>query len=184
MRIAAIVGALFLAAALGNATKKNPRYDEACAGFCIGAVLLGLAYAMRTQSEQERAFDEWLLGNVENVYKSSAEYDGVLISAETKLVQYETALSFLIVSFKVPTRHYIVGERSAVAASVICSVTSLVFGWWGLPWGPIYTVGVLSSNSLGGKRQTIAERLGQLIEEQRAAERRNNEARRNDVSDW
>lgn len=30
------------------------------------------------------------------------------------------------------------------------SVISAIFGWWGIPWGPIYTVQALGRNSAGG----------------------------------
>lgn len=32
------------------------------------------------------------------------------------------------------------------------SVLTLVLGWWGFPWGPIYTLGALGRNALGGER--------------------------------
>jgi hypothetical protein len=32
------------------------------------------------------------------------------------------------------------------------SLITLVAGWWGFPWGPIYTLGALGRNALGGER--------------------------------
>ena len=29
---------------------------------------------------------------------------------------------------------------------------TLVAGWWGFPWGPIYTLGALGTNAFGGQR--------------------------------
>jgi hypothetical protein len=36
------------------------------------------------------------------------------------------------------------------------TLVSLVAGWWGIPWGPIYTVQSIYNNSRGGKDVTQA----------------------------
>jgi len=37
-----------------------------------------------------------------------------------------------------------------------------VLGWWGIPWGPIYTVQVLLNNLRGGVKQTVGDLLAEL----------------------
>jgi hypothetical protein len=46
------------------------------------------------------------------------------------------------------------GGESAVGRSFGFSLISLVLGWWGFPWGPIYTISSLVTNLGGGKDVT------------------------------
>lgn len=41
------------------------------------------------------------------------------------------------------------------------SAINLVMGWWGLPWGPIYTLGSMFTN-MGGGKDVTAEVVSQL----------------------
>jgi hypothetical protein len=48
------------------------------------------------------------------------------------------------------------------------TVLSMLVGWWGIPWGVIYTIQTLYTNCMGGKDVT-AEVLGSVVGAQRAA---------------
>ncbi len=43
-------------------------------------------------------------------------------------------------------------ERCRAKQAALWSLVSGVFGWWGFPWGPIYTVPALYHNAVGGKK--------------------------------
>lgn len=43
-------------------------------------------------------------------------------------------------------------EKKALKASAV----TWLLGWWGFPWGPIYSVQALATNMVGGKRQASA----------------------------
>jgi hypothetical protein len=75
------------------------------------------------------------------------------------LAQYQVTLSFLIVTYKIPTRLYVVGHDATWLVGAACTLLTLVFGWWGIPWGPLYTLQAVTQNLRGGLRQTVAERL-------------------------
>lgn len=47
------------------------------------------------------------------------------------------------------------GENPVVKA-LPSNLLSLVAGWWGIPWGPIYTIQSVYNNSRGGKDVTEA----------------------------
>ena len=72
-----------------------------------------------------------------------------------KFVHYQYCISIVIMTFRRPTAVYFVrpGE-SALAKGMVYSLVSLLFGWWGIPWGPIYTISSLVTNFGGGKDVT------------------------------
>ncbi len=74
-----------------------------------------------------------------------------------KFVTYGYAMSFLIVSLKRTSAVYFVkpGE-SAVAKGLPYTLLSFFLGWWGFPWGLIYTPMVLIQN-LGGGTDVTSE---------------------------
>jgi hypothetical protein len=72
-----------------------------------------------------------------------------------KFVIFEYCVSILILTFKNPTDiHFIRSGESAAGKSFGYSLVSLVLGWWGFPWGPIYTISSLVTNLGGGKDVT------------------------------
>tara|TARA_Y100001937_G_C6872380_1_gene221202 strand:- start:50 stop:385 length:336 start_codon:yes stop_codon:yes gene_type:complete len=68
-----------------------------------------------------------------------------------KFVIYQYCISILIMTFKRPSQIYFVKvDESSVTKGLAYTLISLIFGWWGIPWGPIYTIGSLISNFGGG----------------------------------
>lgn len=74
-----------------------------------------------------------------------------------KFVVFGYCLSFLIITLKRSSDvTFIRAGDSAVVASLPYTLLSLVLGWWGFPWGLIYTPMVLIQN-LGGGKDVTAE---------------------------
>lgn len=72
-----------------------------------------------------------------------------------KFVVYQYAISVLVMSFRRGSEIYFVRSgESAVAKGWSYSVISFFAGWWGFPWGPIFTIGSLWTNFSGGKDVT------------------------------
>jgi len=72
-----------------------------------------------------------------------------------KFVFYQYCVSVVIMTFKQPSDIYFVRpSESAVRKGLGFSLISFLFGWWGIPWGPIYTIGSLITNFRGGKDVT------------------------------
>ena len=77
------------------------------------------------------------------------------INSGGKFVMYSYAVSIIVMTFKRPSGIYFVRSgENAVAKGLRYSLISLVFGWWGIPWGPIYTIGSFITNFGGGKNVT------------------------------
>lgn len=162
MRAALVVGLMFLAGVAYNIFGPEPNHTEAMAGAAISSVLLGLFFFTRHHERRSDEFETWLIRNAAEIERTGAHFESKLISPTTVLVRYQAALSFLIVTFTIPTRPYVVGEDQTFTIAATATTLSLLLGWWGIPWGPIYTVQVVGGNLRGGLRETVAERLASV----------------------
>ncbi len=87
------------------------------------------------------------------------------IQRGAKLVFYQYAISVLVMSFRRSSDVYFIpAGESAVKKGLPWSLISLVAGWWGIPWGPIFTIQSLVTNFKGGKDVTaeLSVRLTQV----------------------
>ena len=175
-----VVGMLFLAGAVYNVVGPEPNPTEAIVGAAIAAILIAVFFTTRYHQKQAEEFEGWLAHNVNAIEHGSALYRDVLVTPATVLTRYQIAVSFLIVTFKFPTRIYIVGHHATGLVAASCTLFSLVLGWWGIPWGPIYTVQVVTRNVRGGFTQTVGERLSTLPAFVRAGLRTSTVSKRDD----
>jgi phosphatidylglycerol:prolipoprotein diacylglycerol transferase len=74
-----------------------------------------------------------------------------------KFVVFQYCISIGIKTFKRSSDIFVIrAGESAVGGSLPFTLVSLFLGWWGLPWGPIYTVSSVVTNLRGGKDITRA----------------------------
>ena len=86
--------------------------------------------------------------------KSNMELAGE-VRLGAKFVVYGYCVSALIVTFRRSSGiQYIKPGESAVVKGLPYTLLSLGLGWWGIPWGLIYTPAVLYTNLRGGKDVT------------------------------
>ena len=72
-----------------------------------------------------------------------------------KFVMYSYAMSFIVITLKRPSEIYFIkSNESALGRGMKYTVITLVLGWWGFPWGPIYSLMSLATNLSGGKDLT------------------------------
>jgi len=72
-----------------------------------------------------------------------------------KFVLYQYCISLLVITFKRSSSVYFIRhEENAVVKGLPFTLLSLVLGWWGIPWGPIYTIQSIWVNFGGGKDVT------------------------------
>jgi hypothetical protein len=72
-----------------------------------------------------------------------------------RFVVFQYTVSVLILTFRRPSGVYFIrAGESTVSKSVGFTLLTLVAGWWGIPWGPIYSVQSLITNFRGGKDVT------------------------------
>ncbi|HNK20303.1 MAG TPA: hypothetical protein PLG92_18210 [Piscinibacter sp.] len=77
-----------------------------------------------------------------------------------RFVVFQYCISLVLMSFKRSSSVHFVraGESTLGKAAPWCAL-SLLLGWWGIPWGPIWTIGTVGRNLAGGTDVT-AEVLG------------------------
>ena len=72
-----------------------------------------------------------------------------------KFVIYYYSISIIILSFKRPSNIYFIrAGESSIPKGLGFTLISLLAGWWGIPWGPIHTIGSFITNFSGGKDVT------------------------------
>lgn len=73
-----------------------------------------------------------------------------------KFVIFEYCISLLIITFKRPSGiYYVRPGEGTFGKSALFTVITLLLGWWGIPWGPIYSIASLVTNLGGGKDVTM-----------------------------
>ena len=71
------------------------------------------------------------------------------IDRGARFVHYEYCISVIFMTFKRPTDIYYIPSGVSGKAWLFTAV-SFFFGWWGVPWGPIYTISAIYNNLRGG----------------------------------
>lgn len=156
--IVLIVGILFFIGAIYNLVYTGNTL-EATVGLLIG-LLTEIIYFIKIRGDKENErFINWLIENQKDILKGYAEYNGKKMDVNMELVQFQACLSFLFVSFRMPSRFYIKGYHKTKIIGIAYALISLIFGWWGLPWGPVYTVQSVIKNITGGNRQKLHDLL-------------------------
>jgi hypothetical protein len=80
-----------------------------------------------------------------------------------RFVVFEYCVSVLVMTFKRDSAiHYVEPGDSAWALGLPYTLLTLLLGWWGFPWGIVYTPAVLLVNLSGG-RDVTAEVLQALV---------------------
>jgi hypothetical protein len=68
-----------------------------------------------------------------------------------RFVAFQWCVSLLVVTFRRTSDIYFVRPgQSAFGPNFLWSALTLVMGWWGFPWGPIYSIACLFNNLRGG----------------------------------
>lgn len=68
-----------------------------------------------------------------------------------KIVTYGYCVSILAITFRrISSPHYIRSGERLSKYRLGYNIRSLIFGWWGLPWGPIYTIDMIKINFKNG----------------------------------
>ncbi|MHB1392353.1 MAG: hypothetical protein ACYCYE_04600 [Clostridia bacterium] len=153
MNLILIFSILFFGGACYNVINRN--YSEAIGGIIFTAISFGLYWHFRGEKKRAEEFAEWIIINKDQVSNNSLDYNGYPIDKETELVQYQACISFLLFTVKVSSRFYVKGSLSSSIAKILYTLATLLLGWWGIPWGPIYTIQVIIKNITGGNKVKV-----------------------------
>lgn len=72
-----------------------------------------------------------------------------------RFVYYTFTISLLVVTFKKNSGVYMISAgENAITKGAGFTLLSALFGWWGIPYGPKYTLESIRTNMNGGKNVT------------------------------
>jgi len=72
-----------------------------------------------------------------------------------RFVVFEYCISIVVMTFKRSSAIYFIrAGQNSLKHSAGFTLLSLVARWWGIPWGPIYTIGSVVTNVAGGRDVT------------------------------
>ncbi len=152
-----VVGVLLLYGAYDSVRMRN--YHNALVVSGIAAIFFcPVALAVLAEFSQ-RKFLRWLESNLPALATGEAEYRGVKISAGSEVITFDLAFSVVVASFKGRSQMFVVGQHCLWPWRIAYTLLSFVFGWWGVPWGPIYTVQSLHANLADKNRRRLIDML-------------------------
>lgn len=77
------------------------------------------------------------------------------LSHGAKFVVFQYCFSIIVMTFKRGSDIYFVKSgESSIKHGIGFTLLTFFLGWWGIPWGPIYSIGALFTNLSGGKDVT------------------------------
>jgi hypothetical protein len=77
------------------------------------------------------------------------------IQRGAKLVCYHYCVSVVLMTFRRSSPVYFIpAGESTLAKGLPWTLLTLLLGWWGIPWGPIFSIQSLIVNFRGGKDLT------------------------------
>lgn len=92
---------------------------------------------------------------IRNLRDLSVEEVNSEIRRGGRFVMYQYTISLIVVTLQRSSDiHFIPADEKRVSNGVPFIMISLLFGWWGLPWGPVRTISSIRCNLLGGKDVT------------------------------
>ena len=95
------------------------------------------------------------MASIKNIEGLTIDQLNSLIGQGGKFVMYQYTISVLVMTFRRSSDIYFIryGENGTVKGLGFTFLTFLL-GWWGIPWGPIFTIQTLWSNFSGGRDVT------------------------------
>jgi hypothetical protein len=120
--------------------------------FCA-IIAIGTAYCLYCRfkwTKENQRFTQWLIVNAEKIRQNQQAYfRSQRITPETELVCHHVVFSPLIVSTRTQTHWIIKGVEPRFWNAIAASLYTLFYGWWGIPFGLIWTPVAVVKN-LGG----------------------------------
>jgi len=85
----------------------------------------------------------------------SAEELALAAGGRGRFVLFETCISLVFLTLRMPSRvHFLRPGELGLIRALPYTLVTLLLGWWGIPWGIVYTPLVLLTNLSGGRDVT------------------------------
>jgi len=127
------------------------------------AIAAGTGYCLYRQfkwAQENQRFTAWLVANAEKIRNNQlVYYRSQRISLETELVRHHLVFSALILSCRMQTRWIIKGKEPRLWNAFAASLYTLFYGWWGIPFGIVWTPVAVVKNLSGSTSVRVSELL-------------------------
>ena len=127
--------------------------DRLGESFVAAILAVATAYAIYRRwkgAEEDQRFKGWLIANVERIRNREPVYfRSQRISPDTELVRHHLVISAIVLSFRMRTRWIIKGREPRFGHALSACLYTMLYGWWGFPFGIYWTVIALVKN-IGG----------------------------------
>lgn len=95
------------------------------------------------------------MSRIKNVEGLTVEELNNELSNGAKFVVFEYCISIIVMSFKRSSAIYFIRAGESTAKySITYTLLSATLGWWGIPFGIIYSIGSIYTNTSGGRDVT------------------------------
>ena len=139
--------------------------------FADGGLLLALAgflgfiaYLIGKEGAEAREFLEWLKANKAQIEQGWAYYKGQKVRLKSEVTRYQGCVSLVVLTTRFRSR-YVIDGRDGARLCLAFTAASFLFGWWGFPFGFIFTPQAIYRNLRGGYKKQVSEILPKIDEE-------------------
>jgi len=118
---------------------------------------------MAKDAASQEKFLLWLFDNQSAIKDGGgAVYEGERVTMKSLAVRYETCISIVFMTMRNKTPMFLKDSSPAKKSQVTASIVSYLFGWWGLPFGLIFTPIVVMNNIRSAGSIAIEDLLKQF----------------------
>ncbi len=127
----------------------------------LGIIIFSYIYSLYLKPAHDKASKDkllkWLFENKEQLKVGGTRYGLVPINLETVLTRYCIVYSFAFFTRKTYTNYLVKGSNKSMLTGIASTLSNLLVGWWGLPWGPIYTIQSVFNNIFNKELITVRD---------------------------
>ena len=104
---------------------------------------------------------DWIVANQQQIHDGTASYMGTPVTEMTVLYRYRYVISLGVVTliFETPLSLPTKVNGYLRTAWWDYSLITFLFGWWCIPWGPLFVFHAILVNLSGGRKRTVASLL-------------------------
>ncbi len=127
----------------------------------------------KRQEENNRRLIGFIAENFEALAGgATVDYNGTPMTVQSRLTRYRYCYSYIVMTSSRSSGYYLADgtadDEDAKNAKLTCQLITALSGWWGVPWGIIYSIQFLFSN--GAKNGTNDETVGGIMQRLQNAE--------------
>ena len=132
--------------------------------FGIGIIAFSIIYSRFLKPAHDKASRDkildWIFEHRDVLTKGSTRFGLDRVDSKTILTRYCIVFSFGFFTQKKYTNYVIKDSNKSIFVGIATTLSNLIVGWWGLPWGPIYTVQSVYNNAFNKELVSV----GNIIE--------------------